>query len=132
MQAGGGKELKESQYAEAGALLKRHQQQGVPQFAAGDFNTKKGDHTLYDTLVRALDAQDGLITGDLQYTSDHLLNDMDSYNPEKRNVIDYVFCRPNGVNVCNTSRCVRKFEHPWHPRHKDLSDHFAVVFKAHL
>jgi endonuclease/exonuclease/phosphatase family metal-dependent hydrolase len=132
MQAGGGKDLKESQYAEAGALLKRHEQQGVPQFAAGDFNTKKTDPNLYDTLVRALDAQDGMITGDLQYTSDHLLNDMDSYNPEKRNVIDYVFCRPNGVKVTDTRRYVRKFEQPWHSKHKDLSDHFAVVLKTHF
>lgn len=132
MQAGGGKELKESQYAEAGALLKRHVQPGVLQFAAGDFNTKKANRELYDTLVRALDAQDGDITGELQYTSDHLLNDMDSYDPQKRNLIDYVFVRPNGVNILGTRRYVRKFEQTWHPKHKDLSDHFAMILKMHL
>lgn len=132
MQAGGSKELKVSQYAEAGALLKRHEQPGVPQFAAGDFNTKKGNRELYDTLVRALDAQDGDISGELQFTSDHILNDMENYDPKKRNLIDYVFFRPNGFRISSATRYVRKFEQQWHPKHKDLSDHFAMILKMHL
>ena len=132
MQAGGGKELKQSQYAEAGALLKRHQQPGVPQFAAGDFNTRRNVPELYDSLVRSLDADDGAITGELQYTSDHLLNDMENYNPEKRNLIDYVFVRPNGAKLWDATRYVRKFEQQWHPKHKDLSDHFAMILKLRL
>jgi endonuclease/exonuclease/phosphatase family metal-dependent hydrolase len=132
MQAGGGKELKESQYAEAGALLKKHQQPGVPQFAAGDFNTHKDNPELYDTLLRALDAQDGEITGDQLFTTDHLLNDMETYEPTHRSVIDYVFFRPNGVRSVSSSRYVRRFQQQWHPKHKDLSDHFAMILKMHL
>ena len=132
MQAGGSKELKQSQYAEAGALLKRHQQLGVPQFAAGDFNTHRNDPPLYDTLVRALDAQDGDITGDQLYSSDHLLNDMDSYNPNKRNLIDFIFFRGNGIKPLSAVRYIRIFQKQWHPKHKDLSDHFAVVLKMQL
>jgi endonuclease/exonuclease/phosphatase family metal-dependent hydrolase len=129
MQAGGSRELKESQYAEAAALLKRHQQPGIPQFAAGDFNTKKGKPVLYDSLVRALDAQDGDISGDLKYTSDHMLNDMEEYDTTRRNLIDFIFIRPNGVTPVSTRRYIRQFEQRWHPRHKDLSDHFAVVMR---
>src|SRR3954462_3191543 len=47
MEAGGGKELKISQYIEAGELLRRHEKQGIPQFAAGDFNTRSIDTVLY-------------------------------------------------------------------------------------
>lgn len=34
IQAGGPKEIKRSQFEEVGALLKKHEQQGIPQFAA--------------------------------------------------------------------------------------------------
>ena len=133
MQAGGSKDLKESQYAEAGALLKRHEQAGVPQFAAGDFNTKKAANPeLYDSLVRALHAEDGNICSDLQFTSDHSLNDMEEYNPAKRNVIDYVFFKGNGVKPVSATRCVRRFEQQWDAKHKDLSDHFAMVLRMQL
>jgi len=132
MQAGGTKEIKESQYAEAGELLRRHEQAGVPQFAAGDFNTKKADPVLYDTLVRALHAEDGAITGDLQFTSDHSLNDMEEYKPDKRNVIDYVFYIGNGVKPVSARRYVCRFMQPWDAKHKDLSDHFAMVLRMEL
>ena len=132
MQAGGSPELKESQYAELGALLKKHEQVGVPQFAAGDFNTKKDRPVLYDTLVRILDAQDGEFSGNLKFTSDHLLNDMYDYDTEKRHIIDFVFFRPNGIKPRSVARYVRKFEQQWHPKHKALSDHFAVVLKMQL
>lgn len=59
MQAGGGKDLKQAQYVQAGELLKRHEQSGVPQFACGDFNTKKVDTLLYPKLLSSLNAQDG-------------------------------------------------------------------------
>jgi len=132
MQAGGSKELKESQYAEAGALLRRHEQAGVPQFAAGDFNTKKGKPILYDTLVRAMGAEDGDISGDLHFTSDHSLNDMEEYDTTKRNIIDYVFFRGNGVKPVSETRYIRKFEQRWDAKHVDLSDHFAMILRMQL
>ncbi|HWB64993.1 MAG TPA: endonuclease/exonuclease/phosphatase family protein [Chitinophagales bacterium] len=132
MQAGGSVELKESQYAEAAALLKRHAQEGEPQFAAGDFNTHKGDSVLYPKLCSTLQALDGDITGDLKYTSDHLLNDMEKPNPKKRGVIDYVFYVANGVHFKSAERCVREFEQRWSPEHKDLSDHFAMVLTVKI
>ncbi len=132
MQAGGGRELKESQYAEAGALLREHEQAGVPQFAAGDFNTKKADPVLYDTLVRALHAEDGDISGELKYTSDHSLNDMEEYRPDKRNVIDYVFYKGNGVKPISATRYVRRYQQQWDAKHKDLSDHFALILKVQM
>jgi endonuclease/exonuclease/phosphatase family metal-dependent hydrolase len=132
MQAGGSAELKTSQYQEAGALLKRHQESGTPQFAAGDFNTRKTSTDLYPALVKCMEVEDGDITGELQATSDHLLNDMDNYNPDKRNLIDFVFYRSNGFKSQSVTRCVKRFQQQWNPKHKDLSDHFAVLMTMHL
>jgi endonuclease/exonuclease/phosphatase family metal-dependent hydrolase len=132
MEAGGSKELKITQYIEAGELLKRHEQSGVPQFAAGDFNTRRVDTVLYPKLIAALQAEDGGICTDLKCTSDHLLNDMDSYNPNRRNLIDFVFFKSNGLHPLNTTRSVMRFEQQWNKKHKDLSDHFAVELKMLL
>lgn len=132
MQAGGSRELKISQYKEAGELLRRHSKTGVPQFAAGDFNTKQSDTVLYPKLTNALQMEHGPITSELQFTSDHLLNDMDSYDPQRRNLIDYVFCKPNGVSFNNMTRSVLQYEQPWNKKHKDLSDHFAILLKLQV
>lgn len=129
MEAGGSAELKVSQYKEAGALLKRHEQVGIRQFASGDFNTHLTDTLLYPQLINALDAQDGDICTELKCSSDHLLNDMQNYRPDKRSLIDYVFYRPNGAAPGVTTRSVLRFTQPWNKKHKDLSDHFAVLLK---
>lgn len=130
MQAGGTREVKISQYKEAGELLKRHEQPGIPQFACGDFNTRKSDTVLYPVLINALQAHDGDLQTELKWTSDHLLNDMDTYDPDRRNLIDYVFIKPNGIQSAETTRSVMRYMHPWHKKHQDLSDHFAVLLKA--
>ena len=132
MEAGGSKDLKISQYQEAGELLKRHEQAGVPQFACGDFNTKRVDTVLYPKLIAALQMENAEPCTELKCTSDHLLNDMDYYNPTKRNLIDYVFVKPNGVTPTNTTRSIMRYEYPWSKKHKDLSDHFAVILRTNL
>ena len=132
MQAGGGKEIKLSNYKDAGDLLKRHIVQGEPQFAAGDFNTKIVDTILYPKLVNELQMENGNICTDLKCTSDHLLNDMDYYNPDKRNLIDFVFYRGNGIIPTYSSRSVIRFQQQWNKKHSDLSDHFAVLLKMDL
>lgn len=132
IQAGGTKEIKESQYNEAGFLLKKYEQQGIPQFAGGDFNTRRIDSLLYPKLINALQCEDGEICTELKYTSDHLLNDMDYYNPEKRHLIDYVFVKPNGVKPISTLRSVKQIQQQWDKKHKDLSDHFPVILRMTL
>ncbi len=132
MQAGGGESLKLSQYSEAGDLLKRHEKPGEPQFAAGDFNTSKVNKVLYPALVKALNAEDGDITGDLLFTSDHMLNDMENYRPDKRNLIDYVFYKGNGVKPISAQRYIRQFRQQWDTKHKDLSDHFAMILRMQM
>lgn len=132
MQAGGKVALKLSQYQEVGELLRRNQHDGIPQFACGDFNTPKANAELYPKLIDALNMEDGELTGDLKFTSDHLLNDMYDYNPNKRRVIDYVLLKRNGITPLTQTRSVKAFQQQWNPKHKDLSDHFALVYHMTL
>jgi endonuclease/exonuclease/phosphatase family metal-dependent hydrolase len=132
MEAGGSQELKSSQYKEAGELLRRHEKTGVPQFACGDFNTRKIDSVLYPRLMNSLQMEDGDICTELKCTSDHALNDMYNYDPNKRNLIDFVFFKSNGLQPVTTTRSVMRYEKQWSKKHKDLSDHFAVFLKMRL
>ncbi|MES2622089.1 MAG: endonuclease/exonuclease/phosphatase family protein [Bacteroidota bacterium] len=132
MQAGGGREIKISQYIEAGELLKKYEKEGVPQFAAGDFNTRNIDTVMYSKLLNALQAENGEFCTELKCTSDHLLSDMYDFRPDSRNTVDYVFYKGNGVKPATTTRSVMQYEQQWHKKHKDLSDHFAVVLRMTL
>ncbi len=135
MQAGGSKDLKISQYQEASDLLKRHQQQGMPQFVAGDFNTHKDDTALYPKLVSILNAQDGTIDDEPQVIDNHASNDMRGKpdgKKKKKGVIDYVFVKDNGVKIISTERYAREFKQTWSSTHQDLSDHYAVILRVRL
>lgn len=127
-EAGGSMDLKKGQFYEMQELVNKHKTESVPQFFCGDFNTRKGT-ALYDTLLAVFAAEDGPISSELQFTSDHLLNDMSHYNPKSRNVIDYVLYRGNGIQPKAIKREVRRYECAWDKTHCDLSDHMAILMK---
>ena len=129
LEAGGPSSIKLTQYHEVAGLLRSHQLFGIPQIICGDFNTNQTNTYLYQAMLNILQAEDGPLYGELQYTSDHMLNDMDLYNPNDRKVIDYVFYKPNGVQPQNIYREVLRYQYPWNKKQKDLSDHFAVWMK---
>lgn len=126
MEAGGSDALKTSQLVELGGLLDRFAESGVPQLACGDFNIASDNSRLYPYILYLLKAEDGPLTGELKYTSDHLLNDMESYNPSRRHLIDYILYRGNGVQPVSVTRQVVRHTQRWHKKHEDLSDHLAV------
>lgn len=126
LEAGGGRNIKLEQYEELAGLVKDHQKPGVPQILCGDFNTRASDNFLYPRMLETLGATDGPLTGELQYTSDHLLNDMSTYRPEDREVIDFILYKGNGLEPRFIQRSVLRYTYRWHKGHQDLSDHFAV------
>lgn len=126
LESGGPREIKLSQYQELAGLLRAHQNYGVPQLLCGDFNTEKSNADLYPKMLHVLQVEDGPLSGELQYTSDHLLNDMDSYDPNNREVIDYILYKGNGVEPVYSYREVVRPMHRWSKKHQDLSDHFGV------
>lgn len=126
LEAGGPREIKLSQYQELAGLVRAHQNYGVPQLLCGDFNTAKSNNDLYPKMLNILQAEDGPLSGELQFTSDHLLNDMDSYDPTDRDVIDYILYKGNGVQPAFIYREVVRPMARWSKKHQDLSDHFGV------
>lgn len=136
LQAGGSVDLKASQYLEAAGLLDRHQQQGVPQFIAGDFNTHKDDTLLYNRLTTAMKGADGDVDDELKILTAHTLNDLRRKNnghPKKsKSIIDYVFVKANGAHITSQHRYTREYQQPWSQTNKDLSDHFAVILNVRM
>ena len=128
LEAGGPRDKKVGQYHELDSLFSQFRKEGVPQIAAGDFNTKKfQDTTWYNQLVNILGTEDGPILSEQKFTSDSYINDIKIHRGDKKKqgVIDFIFYRPNGVEA-TFNRFVRMPRGQWSKNRKDLSDHFAV------
>lgn len=127
LQAGGPHSIRHSQYAQLKKFIDKHRKDNVPQFICGDFNTKQSDTENYNVMMQTIQAQDAMVSGELCCTSDGLLNDMKTYDPNDRKVIDYIFYRGNGIEPISIKREVKQYQHRWHKKYKDLSDHNAVL-----
>ena len=129
LEAGGDKAMKVTQYEQLDSTLKAVRKNGVPQIAAGDFNTHKfNDPTQYAKLMRSLEGfEDGELLSEQKFTSDSYVNDIKIKRGDKKKqrVIDYIFYNPNGVKT-KIKRYVRMPRWQWCKDRKDLSDHFAV------
>jgi endonuclease/exonuclease/phosphatase family metal-dependent hydrolase len=131
-EAGGSFEMKVSQFYQLKGLMDKHYTDDVPQIACGDFNCSISNKPLYDTLMKILNVTDGPLSGELQYTSDHALNDMDTYNPERRNLIDHFFYRAKNRVPIKQERRVVRYQKKYTKKNSDLSDHFAVKMNLTL
>ncbi len=134
LEAGGPDSIKRNQYREILGLIDEYKKEGVPQFLSGDFNTHKGRNDgLYDDMMKTLGAEDGEFYGELKYTADELLNDMNEAKPGRephREIIDYVLYRGNGFQPKSMKRYVRQYQQRWSKRYKDLSDHNGVLMRV--
>lgn len=130
LQAGGSKETKISQYYDLIGLLKEHEKEGIPQIIVGDFNThaeaSRRDDGLYDTLLTLLDAENGPLYGDRQFSTGA---DNDMRGSSKNGYIDFAFYKANGVKPSQIIRHIRSYRQRWDEKYRDLSDHYAVLFR---
>lgn len=142
LQAFGTQRVMEDQYQQLhDALLKPNQKADVPQFVCGDFNTLKtlppqlpegvsqsfADRLArYAVMLETLDAVDGDLIGDQQFTMDRPYNDLCVTRKEYRLLLDYILVRPNRPEPYVISRKVQIIRQKWSDQHQDLSDHFAV------
>jgi len=133
LEAGGPDSIRRNQYSEIRVLIDEHRKDGVPQFLCGDFNTDKTDPDLYPFMLNTLDAYDSELSGNLIFTSDEKLNDMNlppaGREPERK-VIDYILYRGNGFQPASMQRCVRQYRERWDEQFQDLSDHNGVMMKV--
>lgn len=128
LEAGGDRDMKVTQYQELDSLLSYFQKDGIPQIAAGDFNTHKFKHPeYYQKLIDILGMQDSPVSSEQQFSSDSYINDIKIKrgDKEKKSLIDFIFHRENGIET-NSARFIRTPQWQWSKSCKDLSDHFAV------
>ena len=133
LESGGTYEMKRGQYSEIRRLTEKHREEGVPLFLSGDFNTSKTNTELYLSMLDSLDAEDGDIYSELQYTADELQNDMNYCPPKRephRKVIDFVLYQSNGLQPNWMERHVRQYQQRWCNKYQDLSDHNAVLMRV--
>jgi endonuclease/exonuclease/phosphatase family metal-dependent hydrolase len=142
LQAFGMQETMYSQYQQLyDELLKPNEQKGIPQFICGDFNTikelpknlpanlpKNFEQRIarYETMLQKLQASDGELEGEHQFTMDRPNNDLCEKRKEFRLLLDYFLFRPMTSNLFIVKRKVQIIRYPWRNGNKDLSDHFAL------
>ena len=128
LEAGGDKDMKMTQYEELDSLLSHFRESGIPQIAAGDFNTHKFKHPkYYEKLIATLGMEDGQPLSEQQFSSDSYINDIKIHkgDSKKKSLIDFIFYRENGKKA-TVNRYIRIPQWQWSKHCKDLSDHFAV------
>jgi endonuclease/exonuclease/phosphatase family metal-dependent hydrolase len=142
LQAFGMQETMYSQYQQLyDELLKPNEKKGIPQFICGDFNTiKELPKNLpanlpknfaqriarYETMLQKLQASDGDLDGEHQFTMDRPNNDLCEKRKEFRLLLDYFLFRPMTSNLFIAKRKVQIIRYPWRTGNQDLSDHFAL------
>ena len=142
LQAFGTTDVMYAQYQQLHAeLLKPYEQPLVPQVICGDFNTIKNlppqlppsvTQSMIDRLARytvmmkTLQAEDGELLGEQQYTMDRPFNDLCKKRKEYRLLIDYCLFKSNGLKQFEMWRQVKVMRQQWHKNHRDLSDHFGL------
>jgi len=125
MDAGLNSRIQLLQLSQLKKLLDRTKTEGIPQLVCGDFNIDKNNTLLYQKMLDSLKAEDGPLSGDLQFSFDPTLNDMGA-KKEKPCLLDFILYRGNGLPAQQVKRKIKRYCRKWSNSHMDLSDHFAV------
>lgn len=131
MEAGGTRDLKRRQYLEIKGLLDLHKKEHITQLLCGDFNINRAKD-LYPLMVEELELSDSEPIGELKFSADHSLNDMNKIEPDHKSLIDYVFVRNAPQPNFTITREVMRYQANWHKKRRDLSDHFAILARIYL
>ena len=130
LQAGGPHAVRHSQYREMRQLIDQYTQPGIPQLLCGDMNTNQADQENYRIMMETLDAVDGSLEGEWQFTADGVRNDLCGGGSWNRKVIDYIFTRGKGVRFSQVRRWIPHIRKRWSTAHQDLSDHNPVAIEV--
>jgi endonuclease/exonuclease/phosphatase family metal-dependent hydrolase len=113
----------------------------IPQIICGDFNIIKTLPTTmpsnldsariatlprYPKLIEILQAEDGDLQGENQFSMDRPHNDLAKSFKQYRLLLDYVLLRKTTNTTLSIVRKIKIFRQAWHKEHQDLSDHFGV------
>lgn len=132
LQADGKPGIRESQCNQINKqLLQKHHHENVPQIICGDFNIEMTDHEHYDLMLSTLEAQNGHINGDIQYTYDEINNSLVRNQGQKKKLIDYILVR-NEYLIHKVERKVQTFYSKIGKKFSHLSDHYALEAEIHF
>lgn len=142
LQAFGKKEIMYSQYQQLhDELLKPSLLPNVPQIICGDFNTLKEVPAQvpaslpanfkeriarYPVMLQTLQAEDGELKGNQQFSMDRPNNDLCKKRKEFRLLLDYFLIRSNQSTAHIPHRQITIIKKKWHKDHSDLSDHYGL------
>jgi endonuclease/exonuclease/phosphatase family metal-dependent hydrolase len=111
-------------------LLQPFSQSGVPQIICADLNVPVQQATEYQLMLQELDAEDGPVTGPLQFTYDGFKNTIvrSLGFRDKLTTYDYVLLRRNGAVVKNCRKTIMSLRY----NNRDLSDHYCILAEVEL
>ncbi len=103
-------------------LVEPFSQKNVPLIIAGDLNVNRYDSLHYRDMLGVLEAEDGLLDGEIQSTFSGMYN-----NPKelkRAEILDYILLRKNGSNIFSMKRKAKWFKS--NVNAYNLSDHLGV------
>jgi hypothetical protein len=87
------------------------------------------DHVNYQIMLHTLEAKNGKISGDVQFTYDEIDNTMMQNTLGKKSLIDYILVR-NEKWIKHIERKIQTFYATIGQESSNLSDHYAM--EAHI
>lgn len=106
-------------------LLQKYYSSDIPQFVCGDFNIEMGDSTNYRYMLEALNAENGLMEGNIQESYDEIDNHLAKRPNGQKQLIDYILVR-NSQLFNSIRRRVSVFKGFQNDIITDLSDHYGI------
>jgi len=106
-------------------LLKKYYHSDIPQFVCGDFNIEMDDSTNYNYMLKALNAENGVMDGNINVSFDEIDNQLAKRENGRKQLIDYILVR-NSHLIQNIRRRVSVFHGTNNNVNTDLSDHYAI------
>jgi endonuclease/exonuclease/phosphatase family metal-dependent hydrolase len=106
-------------------LLHKYYNSEIPQFVCGDFNIEMGDSSNYNYMLKSLNAENGILEGDLNVSFDEIDNQLAKRPNGRKQLIDYILVR-NGRLIESIRRRVSIFHGYNNDAITDLSDHYGI------
>jgi endonuclease/exonuclease/phosphatase family metal-dependent hydrolase len=106
-------------------LLKKYYSSDIPQIVCGDFNIEMGDSLNYNYMLDALNAENGMMEGNIHVSFDEIDNQLAKRPDGKKQMIDYILVR-NSRLIESIRRRVSIFQGLDKDVITDLSDHYGI------
>ncbi|MBX7240612.1 MAG: sphingomyelin phosphodiesterase [Bacteroidia bacterium] len=103
-------------------MVEPFSQKNIPLIIAGDLNVNKYDSLQYRDMLGILDAEDGVLEGEIQSTFSGMYKNPGSL--KRSEVLDYILLRKNGSKIFSMRRKAKWFKS--HANAYNLSDHLGV------